>query len=59
MRTKGAVTLFFLVLLSGTITIYSQPKLNVRVSASNLLRYGTGIENSVTEDKNKKYIEVK
>ncbi len=57
MRTKGAVTLFFLVLLSGALTVYSQPKLNVRVSASNILRYGTGVENSVTEDVNKKYFE--
>ncbi|HEY3251064.1 MAG TPA: DUF6029 family protein, partial [Ignavibacteria bacterium] len=39
-----------------TIT-YSQIKLNVKVSASNLLRYGIGEENSVTGSTEKKYFE--
>lgn len=56
-RNSGAVSLFFVVLFFASITAYAQPKLNVRVSASNLLRYGTGVENSVTEDVNKKYFE--
>ncbi|HRE12412.1 MAG TPA: DUF6029 family protein, partial [Ignavibacteria bacterium] len=56
-RNTGAVSLFFVVLFFASITAYAQPKLNVRVSASNLLRYGTGVENSVTEDVNKKYFE--
>lgn len=57
MRLKEAVTLFFIVLIFGSVGLYSQTKLNVKVSASNILRYGTGIENSVTEDVNKKYFE--
>ena len=57
LKFKGAVTLFFVVIIFSSIGIYSQPKLNVKVSASNILRYGNGKENSVTEDKTKKYFE--
>ncbi|MCC6865422.1 MAG: hypothetical protein IT280_04615 [Ignavibacteria bacterium] len=46
---------FFMFLF--TISLYSQPKLNVKVSASNYLRFGTGYENSVTGDVTKKYFE--
>jgi len=37
--------------------VYSQVNLNVKVSASNLLRYGNGVENSLTGDNEKKYFE--
>ena len=56
-KLKEAVTLFFIIFVSGSVGIMAQPKLNVRVSASNILRMGTGYENSVTEDLPKKYFE--
>ncbi|MEO8512757.1 MAG: DUF6029 family protein [Ignavibacteria bacterium] len=57
LKLKGAVTLSFVVLIFCSVSIYSQPKLNVRVSANNMLRYGNGRENSVTGDLTKKYFE--
>ncbi len=57
LKLKWVVTFIFVVLVFETIYIYSQPKLNVKVSASNILRYGNGKENSVTGDLTKKYFE--
>jgi hypothetical protein len=47
--------ILLLIFYSGNIC--AQFKLNVRVSASNLLRYGVGKENSITSDNSKKYFE--
>jgi hypothetical protein len=55
MRRLIFLSLLFLGMFS--FNTYSQLKLNVKVSASNLLRYGSGRENSVTGDKTKKYFE--
>jgi len=52
--------LFIVVLISFFFAVhvsFSQIKLNVKVSASNLLRYGTGKINSATGDEEKKYFE--
>lgn len=57
LNIKRAVSLFFVVLIFASVGIYAQPKLNVKVSASNILRYGIGKENSVTGDVTKKYFE--
>src|SRR4030095_10595206 len=55
-KIKGAVLLSVIILIvSGNV--YSQINLNVKVSASNQLRYGSGYENSVTGDNSKKYFE--
>lgn len=51
----GFLSLVFMIFCSANV--YSQLNLNVKVSASNLLRYGIGKENSVTGDNNKKYFE--
>ena len=56
-KIKGAVLLSVIILLVCSGSVYSQINLNVKVSASNLLRYGTGKENSVTGDNSKKYFE--
>ncbi len=56
-KIKGAVVLSVIVLLCFSSDVYSQFKLNVKVSANNLLRYGIGKENSVTGDNTKKYFE--
>jgi len=56
-RVKGAVFLFVLLAALGTGNIFAQLKLNVKVSASNLLRYGIGKENTTTGDFTKKYFE--
>lgn len=54
----GKLTVLFMFLLCMcSVNTFSQYKLNVKVSASNLLRYGTGTENSVTGDKSKEYFE--
>ena len=57
LNIKRAVSLFFVVLIFASVSAYAQPKLNVKVSASNILRYGIGKENSVTGDLTKKYFE--
>jgi hypothetical protein len=49
--------LFIALIFNFSNQLFSQLKLNVRVSASNTLRYGIGKENSVTEDVTKKYFE--
>ncbi|MCI0448447.1 MAG: DUF6029 family protein [Chlorobi bacterium] len=49
--------LLFTALFIFCSNINSQIKLNVKVSASNLLRYGIGKENSITTDNSKKYFE--
>ena len=54
-RTLFCVFFIFLVFIS--INIYSQPKLNIKVSASNFFRYGNGVENSITGTTNKTYLE--
>lgn len=46
-----------MLLIIGSNETFSQLKLNVKVSASNLLRYGNGKINSVTGDNEKKYFE--
>lgn len=54
-KFTGAVLIFSFFLIS--FSVFAQPKLNVKVSASNYLRYGIGKENSVTGDVDKKYFE--
>jgi hypothetical protein len=48
-------TLLVMLFVSGIS--YSQLKLNVKVSASNLLRYGNGVENTITSSNPKEYFE--
>ncbi len=57
LKLKWAVTLFLIFFVFAGSEVHSQVKLNVKVSASNLLRYGIGKENSVTGDNTKKYFE--
>ncbi len=57
LKLKWAVTLFLIFFVFAGQEAVSQIKLNVKVSASNLLRYGIGKENSVTGDNTKKYFE--
>lgn len=57
---KGAVLLLFLILVSQLIVsqkVFSQINLNVKVSASNLLRYGNGYEENINGNIGKKYFE--
>src|SRR4030095_7530039 len=56
-KITGAVVLLIFMVSILSENIYSQINLNVKVSASNLLRYGSGYENSVTGDNSKKYFE--
>lgn len=56
-KITGAVLFLFVFCISFSVSIMAQPKLNIKVSASNLLRYGNGVENSVTNDVTKKYFE--
>lgn len=53
---KGAVLLTVFFLLTAA-TSYSQINLNVKVSASNLLRYGNGYEENINGNISKKYFE--
>src|SRR4030095_10925454 len=56
-KITGAVVLLIFMVSILSENIYLQINLNVKVSASNLLRYGSGYENSVTGDNSKKYFE--
>lgn len=51
---RGALVIF---LILASVQVYSQINLNVKVSASNYLRYGVGVENSLTGSTEKKYFE--
>jgi hypothetical protein len=57
MKRIHGVGLLLLVMVICTYNTNSQINLNVKVSASNYLRYGTGKENSVAGDNSKKYFE--
>ncbi|MBZ0203798.1 MAG: hypothetical protein IT281_01295 [Ignavibacteria bacterium] len=57
LNIKGAVKLAAVILFFVSGFIYSQPKLNIKVSASNILRYGNGKETSVSGEDSKKYFE--
>ncbi|RPI14891.1 MAG: hypothetical protein EHM58_15420 [Ignavibacteriae bacterium] len=54
---KRALYLFLLAAFVFSGITYSQLKLNVKVSASNLLRYGNGKENTITTSNTKEYFE--
>jgi hypothetical protein len=54
---KGALCTCIIVMAVNIIQTYSQINLNVKVSATNYLRYGVGVENSVTGNTDKKYFE--
>src|SRR4030066_1995951 len=54
---KLYVIVFLVSLFIITDSAYSQLKLNVKVSASNLFRYGNGNEITVTSKNNKEYFE--
>lgn len=52
-----AIFLSIILLFFGTTVSYSQLNLNVKVSASNLLRYGVGEEENINGNTSKKYFE--
>src|SRR5258708_11387413 len=52
-----SIVLFACICLFSPVNSFSQQKLNIKVSASNFFRYGNGVENSVTGDNNKTYLE--
>lgn len=56
---KYILILFFSIVYIPFITsnLSAQIKLNVKVSASNFLRWGSGVQNSVTGNTNKDYLE--
>ncbi len=54
-RILLAVLVFFAI--SSTVSVFSQLKLNVKVSASNLLRYGSGKETTISSSTGKDYFE--
>ncbi len=56
-KIQEAVFLSFILLIVFSGSAYSQLNLNVKVSASNLLRYGTGEEENVNGNISKKYFE--
>ena len=56
-KYMGAVLIIAAMMFFSAAGVYSQLKLNVKVSASNVLRYGIGKENSITSDDTKKYFE--
>lgn len=56
-KIKGAVLTALTILVLSSPAVYSQLNLNVKVSASNLLRYGVGEEQNVNGNVSKKYFE--
>jgi uncharacterized protein DUF6029 len=54
---KGAGIAIIILFALNIMQTYSQINLNVKVSASNYLRYGVGVANSVTGNSEKKYFE--
>src|SRR5690349_11851306 len=52
-----AIFLSIILLFFGSAVSYSQINLNVKVSASNLLRYGVGEEENINGNTSKKYFE--
>lgn len=56
-KSTGAVLFLLFVLFFSSSQIYSQINLNVKVNASNLLRYGVGEEENINGNIPKKYFE--
>src|SRR5205085_12632417 len=54
---KNLLFVLSFICLFSSVKIYSQPKLNIKVSASNFFRYGNGVENTITGTNNKTYLE--
>jgi hypothetical protein len=56
-KIQEAIFLSVIFLIFGLTSVYSQLNLNVKVSASNLLRYGVGEEENINGNTSKKYFE--